>query len=463
MIEPIYQPAASRYEDGMTYRRAGRSGVLLPAFSLGMWHNFGSGQTFSNVRQMAHYAFDRGIVHFDLANNYGPAYGTAEENFGRLMEQSFRPYRDELFISTKAGYDMWPGPYGNWGSRKYLMASLDQSLRRMKLDYVDIFYSHRYDPETPLEETLQALVDIVRAGKALYVGLSRYPLAAARFAFRYLAQRDVPCLLFQDRYNLFDREPDTSGILTLNAEAGAGFVAFSPLAQGLLTDRYLNGIPEGSRMAAEGSLRRDVLTERMSERIRGLHEIAQQRGQTLAEMALAWLLRDKRVTSVIIGASSVAQIEDNLRALEHASFSDDELSRLDALSRHFHALSRTEKRIPLPRRKRDSASQDEGLLFRFLAYVEDVTVVRFVFFVMGDLVFLHFGQQECLFTVPVLLQESRDACACMGEVVFRPAMLGQREMRQRCISGLFEDPHFPRRAVDVGEIVRDEFRRQACA
>ena len=182
MIEPIYQPAASRYEDGMTYRRAGRSGVLLPAFSLGMWHNFGSGQTFSNVRQMAHYAFDRGIVHFDLANNYGPAYGTAEENFGRLMEQSFRPYRDELFISTKAGYDMWPGPYGNWGSRKYLMASLDQSLRRMKLDYVDIFYSHRYDPETPLEETLQALVDIVRAGKALYVGLSRYPLAAARFA-----------------------------------------------------------------------------------------------------------------------------------------------------------------------------------------------------------------------------------------------------------------------------------------
>ena len=333
MIEPIYQPAASRYEDGMTYRRAGRSGVLLPAFSLGMWHNFGSGQTFSNVRQMAHYAFDRGIVHFDLANNYGPAYGTAEENFGRLMEQSFRPYRDELFISTKAGYDMWPGPYGNWGSRKYLMASLDQSLRRMKLDYVDIFYSHRYDPETPLEETLQALVDIVRAGKALYVGLSRYPLAAARFAFRYLAQRDVPCLLFQDRYNLVDREPDTSGILTLNAEAGAGFVAFSPLAQGLLTDRYLNGIPEGSRMAAEGSLRRDVLTERMSERIRGLHEIAQQRGQTLAEMALAWLLRDKRVTSVIIGASSVAQIEDNLRALEYASFSDDELAKIDALSR----------------------------------------------------------------------------------------------------------------------------------
>ena len=256
MIEPIYQPAASRYEDGMTYRRAGRSGVLLPAFSLGMWHNFGSEQTFSKVRQMAHYAFDRGIVHFDLANNYGPAYGTAEENFGRLMEQSFRPYRDELFISTKAGYDMWPGPYGNWGSRKYLTASLDQSLRRMKLDYVDIFYSHRHDLETPLEETLQALVDIVRRGKALYVGLSRYTLEAARFAFRYLAERDVPCLLFQDRYNIFSRQPETSGVLSLSAASGSGFVAFSPLAQGLLTGRFLDGIPQDSRMAAGRSLQR---------------------------------------------------------------------------------------------------------------------------------------------------------------------------------------------------------------
>lgn len=333
MINPIYSPDSSRYDNGMKYRRCGRSGILLPEISLGLWHNFGDVNTFANSQAMAHYAFDKGITHFDLANNYGPSYGSAEETFGMIMKKSFMPYRDELFISTKAGHDMWPGPYGEWGSRKYLMTSLNQSLRRMNLDYVDIFYSHRYDPETPLEETLQALVDIVRAGKALYVGLSRYPLAAARFAFRYLAQRDVPCLLFQDRYNLFDREPDTSGILTLNAEAGAGFVAFSPLAQGLLTDRYLNGIPEGSRMATEGSLRRDVLTDRMSERIRGLHEIARQRGQTLAEMALAWLLRDKRVTSVIIGASSVAQIEDNLRALEHASFSDDELSRLDALSR----------------------------------------------------------------------------------------------------------------------------------
>lgn len=333
MIESPYRPSPDRYDDGMVYRRAGRSGVQLPAFSLGLWHNFGGAQTFSNVQRMAHYAFDRGITHFDLANNYGPEYGTAEENFGRLMERSFRPYRDEMFIATKAGYDMWPGPYGNWGSRKYLTASLDQSLRRMKLDYVDVFYSHRHDPETPLEETLQALVDIVRRGKALYVGLSRYPLEAERFAFRYLAERDVPCLLFQDRYNLFDRKPETSGVLSLATESGSGFVAFSPLAQGLLTGRYLNGIPQDSRMAEGRSLRSDVLTDAMLERLRTLNDIARQRGQTLAEMALAWLLRDKRVTSVIVGASSAAQIEDNLRALENAAFSDDELARIDALSR----------------------------------------------------------------------------------------------------------------------------------
>lgn len=333
MIEPLYQPSPSRYDDGMAYRRAGHSGVLLPALSLGMWHNFGSEQTFSNVQRMAHYAFDRGITHFDLANNYGPAYGTAEENFGRLMERSLRPYRDELFISTKAGYDMWPGPYGNWGSRKYLMASLDQSLRRMKLDYADVFYSHRYDPETPLEETLQALADIVRQGKALYAGLSRYPLEAARFAFRYLADRDVPCLVFQDKYNIFDREPETSGVLSLAAASGSGFVAFSPLAQGLLTGRYLDGIPQDSRMAAGGSLRRGVLTDALLGRIRGLNDLARQRGQTLAEMALAWLLRDNRVTSVIIGASSTAQIADNLRALENTEFSDEELAAIDRLAR----------------------------------------------------------------------------------------------------------------------------------
>ncbi len=294
-----------------------------------MWHNFGSATPFANAKRMAHYAFDHGIVHFDLANNYGPAYGSAEENFGRLMECSFRPYRDELFISTKAGYDMWPGPYGNWGSRKYLTASLDQSLRRMKLDYVDVFYTHRFDPETPLEETLQALVDIVRRGKALYVGISRYPLEAARFAFRYLAERDVPCLLFQDKYNLFDREPETSGVLSLAAESGSGFVAFSPLAQGLLTNRYLNGIPADSRMAGNLSLKQDVLTNDLLTRIRELNTMAERRGQTLAEMALAWLLRDERVTSVIIGASSVEQIADNLHALQNPDFTAEELAEIE--------------------------------------------------------------------------------------------------------------------------------------
>ncbi len=328
MTEPLYQAVSERY-DVIPYRRAGRSGVRLPAFSLGMWHNFGSATPFANAKRMAHYAFDHGIVHFDLANNYGPAYGSAEENFGRLMECSFRPYRDELFISTKAGYDMWPGPYGNWGSRKYLTASLDQSLRRMKLDYVDVFYTHRFDPETPLEETLQALVDIVRRGKALYVGISRYPLEAARFAFRYLAERDVPCLLFQDKYNLFDREPETSGVLSLAAESGSGFVAFSPLAQGLLTNRYLNGIPADSRMAGNLSLKQDVLTNDLLTRIRELNTMAERRGQTLAEMALAWLLRDERVTSVIIGASSVEQIADNLHALQNSDFTAEELAEIE--------------------------------------------------------------------------------------------------------------------------------------
>ncbi len=328
MTEPLYQAVSERY-DVIPYRRAGRSGVRLPAFSLGMWHNFGSATPFANAKRMAHYAFDHGIVHFDLANNYGPAYGSAEENFGRLMECSFRPYRDELFISTKAGYDMWPGPYGNWGSRKYLTASLDQSLRRMKLDYVDVFYTHRFDPETPLEETLQALVDIVRRGKALYVGISRYPLEAARFAFRYLAERDVPCLLFQDKYNLFDREPETSGVLSLAAESGSGFVAFSPLAQGLLTNRYLNGIPADSRMAGNLSLKQDVLTNDLLTRIRELNTMAERRGQTLAEMALAWLLRDERVTSVIIGASSVEQIADNLHALQNPDFTAEELAEIE--------------------------------------------------------------------------------------------------------------------------------------
>ena len=334
MLEPttVYTPSPARY-DSMTYNHVGESGLKLPAVSLGFWHNFGDITPYATMRDIVFTAFDNGITHFDLANNYGPAPGSAEENFGKIFANEMRAYRDEMIISTKAGYEMWPGPYGNWGSRKYLTASLDQSLRRMKLDYVDIFYSHRHDPETPLEETLQALVDIVRRGKALYVGLSRYPLEAARFAFRYLAERDVPCLLFQDRYNIFSRQPETSGVLSLSAASGSGFVAFSPLAQGLLTGRYLDGIPQDSRMAAGRSLQREVLTDAMLERLRALNDIARQRGQTLAEMALAWLLRDKRVTSVIVGASSAAQIEDNLQALENASFSDDELARIDALSR----------------------------------------------------------------------------------------------------------------------------------
>lgn len=331
MIEPVYSPVPARY-DAMTYRRCGRSGVRIPVLSLGLWHNFGSLKPMQEIKAMAHYAFDKGICHFDLANNYGPVFGAAEENFGRLMEGSFRPYRDELFISTKAGWDMWPGPYGNWGSRKYLMASLDQSLKRMRLDYVDIFYSHRYDPETPLEETMQALVDVVRQGKALYVGLSRYPADKAREAYRYLAERDVPCLLYQDRYNIIDRVPQEKGLIDLAAESGAGFISFSPLQQGLLTGRYLNGIPADSRMARGTSLREDVLTPVMLNALRGLADLAGKRGQSLAQMSLSWILNNPRVTSVIIGASSVAQLEDNLKALDHTAFSAEELQRIEALS-----------------------------------------------------------------------------------------------------------------------------------
>ena len=292
MIKPIYSPAPDRYENGMKYRRCGKSGILLPEISLGFWHNFGDVDTLSNSMDMAHYAFDHGICHFDLANNYGPSYGSAEETFGLLMKKSFMPYRDELFISSKAGYDMWPGPYGNWGSRKYLMASLHQSLKRMNLEYVDLFYSHRYDPETPLEETLQALVDIVRQGKALYVGISRWPKEAAQVAYDYLADHDVPCLIYQGCYNLFNREPEEMGVLKQAKENGAGFIVFSPLAQGLLTDRYLNGIPDDSRIAHGGHLKKEALTEKRLQQIKALNEIALRRGQTLAEMALAWILKD---------------------------------------------------------------------------------------------------------------------------------------------------------------------------
>lgn len=333
MINPIYSPATDRYENGMRYRRCGKSGILLPEISLGLWHNFGDVNSLANSMDMAHYAFDHGITHFDLANNYGPSYGSAEETFGQIMKKSFHPYRDELFISSKAGYDMWPGPYGNWGSRKYLMASLDQSLKRMNLDYVDLFYSHRFDPNTPLEETLQALVDIVRQGKALYVGISRYPKEAAAFAYKYLAERDVPCLLYQGRYHIFDREPEEEGILQQAKEQGVGFIGFSPLAQGLLTNRYLNGIPEDSRMAKDFHLKKNILTDELLQRIRGLNEIAAQRGQTLAEMALAWILKNDLVTSVIIGASSVKQLEDNLKSIRNISFTEEELKAIDILSK----------------------------------------------------------------------------------------------------------------------------------
>lgn len=329
MTPSIYSPASERYNCNMQYRRCGKSGILLPEISLGLWHNFGDVNTFSNSQAMAHYAFDHGITHFDLANNYGPSYGSAEETFGLLMKKSFMPYRDELFISTKAGHDMWPGPYGEWNSRKNLMASLNQSLKRMNLDYVDIFYSHRYDPNTPLEETMQTLVDIVRQGKALYVGISKYPKETADKAYRYLEERDVHCLLYQGRYNLFNREPEQEGILQQAYQNGTGFIAFSPLAQGLLTDRYLNGIPEGSRMSHNGSLKKESLTEQMQQRIRLLNEIACRRGQTLAEMALAWLLKDESVTSVIIGSSSVEQLSNNLKALNNTRFTTEELEEIN--------------------------------------------------------------------------------------------------------------------------------------
>lgn len=331
MIEPVYSAAENRYECGMQYRRAGRSGVMLPAISLGLWHNFGDVDTLSLSRKKLHYAFDHGITHFDLANNYGPSYGSAEETFGQIMKSSFAPYRDELFISTKAGHDMWPGPYGNWGSRKHLLASLDQSLKRMNLDYVDVFYSHRYDSETPLEETLQALVDIVRKGKALYVGLSKYPLDAYLFACRYLKERDVPCLLYQGRYSMLVREPESQGILNAVKENGSGFVAFSPLAQGLLTNRYLNGIPDDSRIARGGFLKKEALTPEVLSKIQALNERAAMRGQSLAGMALAWLLKNETVTSVIVGASSVEQLGDSLKTLNHLSFEEEELHAIEKI------------------------------------------------------------------------------------------------------------------------------------
>ena len=310
-----YQADGNRYENGMQYERCGKSGVLLPKVSLGMWHNFGSVDPYERSREIVRYAFDHGITHLDLANNYGPVYGSAEETLGRLMDDDLRPYRDELFISTKAGYDMWPGPYGNWGSRKYLMASLDQSLKRMHLDYVDLFYSHRYDPETPLEETLQALVDIVRAGKALYVGISNWPLEATRFAINYLRQHDTPLLIYQGKLNMLHRNPIDEGILQLCHDEGVGFIAFSPLAQGLLTSRYLDGIPDDSRMSKGKFLRPEMLTDELLEQLRLWNTEAAKQGQSLAEKALRWILDQQGVTSVLVGASSTQQLEQNIRCI----------------------------------------------------------------------------------------------------------------------------------------------------
>lgn len=315
-LKGIYQADANRYADSEAlYVRCGKSGVLLPKISLGFWHNFGGVDPYERSRAISHYAFDHGITHFDLANNYGPPYGSAEETMGRLMDDDFRPYRDELFISTKAGYDMWEGPYGNWNSRKYLMASLDQSLKRMHLEYVDLFYSHRYDPNTPLEETLQAMVDIVRQGKALYLGVSRWPLEALKFADKYLRERDVPLLIYQGRLNLLDRKPQEDGVLDYCAENGIGFISFSPLAQGLLTDRYLNGIPQDSRMAKEHFLKHSDLTPELLDYIRQMNGKAAERGESLAEMALAWILSQRGVTSVLVGASSTSQLEKNMRCV----------------------------------------------------------------------------------------------------------------------------------------------------
>ncbi len=310
-----YLADAHRYENGMQYERCGRSGVLLPKVSLGMWHNFGSVDPYERSRAIVRYAFDNGITHLDLANNYGPAPGSAEETLGRIMDDDMRPYRDELFISTKAGYGMWEGPYGDWGSRKYLMSSLDQSLRRMHLDYVDLFYSHRYDPNTPLDETLQALVDIVRAGKALYVGISNWPLEALRYGIEYLKQHDTPLLIYQGKLNRLYRAPIEEGILQLCHESGVGFIAFSPLEQGLLTDRYLKGIPADSRMSKGIFLREEMLTPELLEKIRKWNDEAAKEGKTLAAKSLQWILEQQGVTSVLVGASSVEQLERNLAAI----------------------------------------------------------------------------------------------------------------------------------------------------
>lgn len=312
----------------MIYNRCGRSGLLLPAISLGMWHNFGSVDSYERSKQIIYHAFDKGITHFDLANNYGPVPGSAEETLGRVLRDGFAAHRDEIIVSTKAGYDMWEGPYGNWGSRKYMIASLDQSLRRMGLDYVDIYYHHRPDPETPLEETMMALDQVVRQGKALYVGISNYQPQEASRAFEILRSLGTPCLIHQAKYNMYERWVE-DGLLDLTGREGVGVIAFSPLAQGLLTDRYLNGIPEGSRMTHSQFLRPEHLTDEKLRQIKALNQMALGRGQKLSEMALAWLLRDKRVTSVLVGASSCEQLDTNLKLFDNMTFTPDELKAID--------------------------------------------------------------------------------------------------------------------------------------
>jgi L-glyceraldehyde 3-phosphate reductase len=322
-----YVPGPDRYEQ-MQYRRSGRSGLELPALSLGLWNNFGDDFPFESGRAIVRRAFDLGITHFDLANNYGPPYGSAEENFGRMLAHDLRPYRDELVISTKAGYDMWPGPYGDHGSRKYLLASLDQSLRRMGVEYVDLFYSHRFDPETPLEETMGALATAVRQGKALYAGVSSYSATKTREAAGILRGLGIPLLIHQPSYSMLNRwiEPELLDVL---AEEGVGCIVFSPLAQGMLTDKYLHGIPEGSRASRSATLSPDLITDEALEKISALNEVASARGQSLAQMALAWTLRDPRITSALAGASSVEQLEANVAALERVDFTDEELAEID--------------------------------------------------------------------------------------------------------------------------------------
>lgn len=326
----MYQPHPSRYEI-MQYNRCGKSGLKLPPISLGLWHNFGGVDVFENARAMIRKAFDSGITHFDLANNYGPPPGSAEENFGVILKKDFSAYRDELVISTKAGYTMWEGPYGDWGSKKYLVSSLDQSLRRMRLDYVDIFYSHRPDPETPLEETMDALAHIVKQGKALYAGISNYPADKTSEAAKMLRKMGVPCLIHQPKYSMFERWVE-KGLLDVIEQEGMGLIAFSPLAQGLLTDRYLKGIPEGSRASkAHGFLKQKDITPEKLDKISRLNQMALARQQSLAQMAIVWLLKDKRVTSVLIGASSTEQLNTNLEALKNPSFSRDELKKIETI------------------------------------------------------------------------------------------------------------------------------------